>query len=64
MNISIFTCLYVNVYICMFVYMYVYILCTKISKYAYGVATISMLLKMIGLFCNRTLLKRLYSAAL
>jgi len=30
--------------------------------YAYGVATISRLLQMIGLFCKRTLWKRLYSA--
>jgi len=28
----------------------------------YGVATISRLLKMIGLFCKRALQKRLYSA--
>ena len=28
----------------------------------YGVATISRLLKMIGLFCKRALLKRLHSA--
>jgi len=30
--------------------------------YQYGVATISSLLKIIGLFCKRALLKRRYSA--
>ena len=30
--------------------------------YRYGVATISRLLKMIGLFCKRALHRRLYSA--
>ena len=31
-------------------------------RYAYGVATISRLLKITGLFCKRSLWKRLYSA--
>ena len=40
-------------------------LCVSLSKHrykqTYGVATISMLLKMIGLFCKRALWNRLYS---
>jgi len=31
-------------------------------EYSYGAATISRLLKIIGLFCTRALQKRLYSA--
>ena len=34
----------------------------KIYTYSYGVATMSRLLKSIGLFCKRALEKRLYSA--
>ena len=34
----------------------------RARRMGYGVATISRLLKMIGLFCKRALLKRLYSA--
>jgi len=33
-----------------------------VEGWLYGVATISRLLKIIGLFCKRTLQKRLYSA--
>ena len=34
----------------------------RLAHFTYGVATISRLLKDIGLFCERALLKSLYSA--
>jgi len=40
--------------------MWVHVIVDKV--YIYGVATISRLLKIIGLFCKRALQKRLYSA--
>jgi len=44
-------------------YIHTYIHTDKHSFiHAYGVASISRLLKILGLFCNRALLKRLYSA--
>ena len=45
----------------MYIYMNIYTFSTSITS-RYGVATISRLLQMIGLFCKRALSKRLYSA--
>jgi len=58
------TCLFSN----MCVYMYILSVCclrwqlSHMSMIRYGVATIGRLLKMIGLFCQRALEKRRYSA--
>jgi len=43
--------------VCSFLFVHVYVLCTfrltvYMKEYKYGVATISRLLKMIGLFCR------------
>jgi len=50
-------CIYICIYVCMYAYTYLYtqirILITQL--WAYEVATISRLLKIIGLFCNRAL---------
>ena len=46
-----------HIYICKFTYT-----CENIYGYAYWVATVSRLLKIIGLFCKRALYKRRYSA--
>jgi len=57
---------------CVYVHVYVYMcahICIRVHEYfivcihVYVVATISRLLKIIGLFCKRALWKRLYSAA-
>jgi len=45
------------VYACIHIHIYI-----RLSIYTYGVATISRLLTIIGLFCKRALSKRLYSA--
>ena len=45
------------IYICVCTCTYTY----TYSRFAYGVATISRLLQIIGLFCKRALHKRLYS---
>jgi len=67
-------CIGKYVYIYIYIYMYVFFLCvcvcacvfecrkTYSSGKCYGVATISRLLKIIGLFCKIALQKRLYSA--
>ena len=51
-RLCVFQCVCVRVCLCVFACIYI----------NYGVATISRLLKMIALFCNRALLKKLYSA--
>jgi len=62
--------LYVNMYLylCIYIYVFMYIcihFCTDLDACpSYGVATISRLLKMIGLFCKRALWNRRYSAML
>jgi len=59
-------CTYICIYVCAHIGMYIYMLegmCIYVHKhiyiclciYCYGVATISRLLKMIGLFCERDL---------
>jgi len=45
----------IHICVCTCTYTYTY------SRFAYGVATISRLLQIIGLFCKRALHKRLYS---
>ena len=52
------TCIYVYIQTCTCVFTCIYILYTRIcvctyDALCYGVPTISMLLKMIGLFCKR-----------
>ena len=60
--------IYIPVHICIYAYIYIYmryITCNTsfISRRHHGgVATISRLLKTLGLFCKRALLKRQYSA--
>jgi len=54
--------MYVYMFEYMYVCMYVYMYSDTRSTWDYGVATISRLLKIIGLFCKRALWKRLYSA--
>ena len=44
-------------YVCVYIYTHL-----RLYLYTYGVATISRLLKIIGLFCKRALLKSRYSA--
>jgi len=56
MYIYIYTYIYIYIYIYIHVYIYVYI------HIYYGVATLSRLLKIEGLFCKRALYKRLYPA--
>jgi len=48
-------CVYMYIYIAILVYVFIVI-------YTYGMATISRLLKITGLFCKRALYKRRYSA--
>ena len=58
-------CVYIcNMYMCIAMYMsYVYVYISNMYTYhSNGVATISRLLKIVGLFCKRALQKRLYSA--
>jgi len=69
-------CVFLNVAVLyaytMYTHMYILFIYTKKQQYKhaficrgihdYGVATISRLLKIIGLFCTRALYKRLYSA--
>ena len=52
----------VSTYCCVLGCHWMYGKCIWFNSTAYGVATISRLLKMIGLFCKRALQKRLYSA--
>ena len=52
--IYIYTYMYIYVYIYMYVYLCIFIR-THIQINHYGVATISRLLKIIGLFCERAL---------
>ena len=73
-NIHIYICVhthtYIHIYIRIYIYTYIHIyICVHTYKNIHttsriwnGVATISRLLKMIGLFCKRALLKRRYSA--
>ena len=56
-----------SVWVCVSVYVYLPRECVSIDicsyrQMGYGVATISRLLKIMGLFCKRALLKRRYSA--
>jgi len=61
-RICTYTYIYMYIYICIYnMYIYKH---TIVAFYhgCYGMATISRLLKITGLFCKRALLKRLYSA--
>ena len=60
MYISIYTYIYKYAYIYKYTYTYTY--CQASCPKAYGVALVSSIDKIIGLFCNRALLKRRYSA--
>jgi len=60
-NTYLYMYVYINIYICMqWIYTQTYI-CTY-HRWWYGVATISRLIQLIGLFCKRALWKRLNSA--
>jgi len=70
-HVYIYTCIYIYAYICMHVHIYIHIYlhtyctfewCTAPSPSNYGVATISRLLQIIGLFCKKALKNRRYSA--
>ena len=61
-NSPLFICAYVCVCVCIYDYMYCHVTLVAMGSRLYGVATISRLLKIIGLFCKRALLKRRYSA--
>ena len=54
--------IYIYVYIYIYIYIHIYVLTHKhahifrgLASWGYGVATISRLLKLIGLFCKRAL---------
>jgi len=64
-NIHMFICMYSSIYIHMYIiylYIYICILHSHTCLYLYGVATTSRLLIITGLFCERALIKRWYSA--
>ena len=54
MYIPLYTCIYtyIHVYTGIYMYVHVYICNMYIYVYTYGVATISRLLKILGLFCR------------
>jgi len=57
---------YIYIYMHIYIYIYIYTwrtaICIQPFMRVYGVATITRLLKIIGLFCKRALWQRLYSA--
>ena len=58
-HLRMYVCVHIHVQILVYcIYSYI-CTCLYTQIYAYGVATISRLLKIIGLFCKRALLKRL-----
>jgi len=58
-----YTYIYSYTYIYIYIYQYIYIQVQNVLRTSsYGVASISRLLKSIGLFCKRALQKRLYFA--
>ena len=56
--------IYIYIYICLYIYIYFPLLCSLVFPLlcSYGMASVSRIDKIIGLFCKRDLCTRLYSA--